>query len=274
MANLQLAFHPSKYKSDLRLSLEFIRAFMELWWSIPEEADEISLQVPAHSVGYPLQNETKVATRVVALAHLKDAMTQHALAEAGFKKYFVAMGEDGLMMTYWRQISTATSQLESSPASRSASREARGGSEPTSSQSKGKMPFSASKANGASYFNMTGTGTKTLEQPEPKPTNTDITKALWIMLSEDVERNKLDVLQMPFSHVEGYVPSLSRKFGAPLENRRGEIWAAFERCLWVQRGKKAQDINQASQPGGTRMATAILGPQASGRSGLPTLRWP
>lgn len=98
--------HPA-HRTNKSLGIEFAEAFVNFWWSIHEESEEFRLEVPANTVGYPKQDGTTVAARVTALALFKDTARQRALAEAGFVKYFVAMGEAG-METYWRQIDPGT----------------------------------------------------------------------------------------------------------------------------------------------------------------------
>lgn len=221
--------HP-EHKINISLGTEFIRASMEFWWSIPEEAAEFLLEVPANSVGYPQRDGIKVAPRVLASAPLDDTTTPRILAEAGFKKYFVGLDEDGLMMTHWWQINTTTSQLEAIPASRSSSRETQGEAELSPRESTNETYLNINDADSAHNITTSNTGAKTLQQqsPELQPTTKEITKALWHMLAEDVERNKLDVFKLPSSCFEGCVPFLSKKYGVALENRRGQIWTAFE----------------------------------------------
>lgn len=242
--------HPA-YRGKGSLGTEFATAFMDFWWRVPVEAEQFRLQVPANTVGYPQQNETIVTARVIAMAHIKDLVKQHALVEAGFKKYFVAMGEDG-METYWQQtdprtvpqpkqppipaqLHLDTSELVSGKSLRRAAT-----THPMITKSTELQSSSVNKE-----------GAKTCQQQvqpsETRPSNTELTQAIWHMLTGEIEKDKLDVFQLQTNYVEGYVLSLSKKFGAPLENRRGEIWTAFKVCLDVQRGNKAAHFSQTRQ---------------------------
>lgn len=239
--------HPA-HRSNKSLGIEFANAFMNFWWSIPTETGEFRLQVPVNTVGYPKQDGTTVTARVIALAQFKNSAKQHALAEAGFAKYSVAMGEAG-METYWRQIDPRTGPQPGRPSI----------SAPlhpvacalTSGKSQRKASENAMVARiGLQSNSVDKRGAKNCQQQQPseaKPSNTEMTQAIWHMLAEELERDKLDVFQLQDFHAEGYIPSLSKKFGVPLENRRGEIWVAFRVCLTKHREHKATAM-QSSQP--------------------------
>lgn len=129
----------------------------------------------------------------------------------------------------------------------------------------------------SSSFDKTGVRTFQQQDSELKPSNMEITQAIWDMLAEEIKRNKLDVFQLQDFYVEGYVPSLSKKFGVPLENRRGEMWTAFRVCLDMQRGNKAK-VKQARQPNKSH-STPVKSKKAPvlqtrDGSGLPPLRLP
>lgn len=251
--------HPA-CRGNESLRIEFAKAFMDFWWSIPAEAEQFRLQVLANTVGYPKQDETTVAARVLAMAHSKDLAKQHALAQAGFKKYFVAMGEAG-METYWQQTDPGTiPQPRRSPFPALLELD-------TFDLDSGKSPRKPpsihamrTKINGLQSSSVNKEGAKAFQQEqqpsELKPSNTEITQAIWHMLAADIERQKVDVFQIQNHYVEGYVHGLSKKFGAPLENRRGEIWTAFKMCLDVQRGNKAAYYAQAIQPDQTKTKQA------------------
>ncbi|KAJ4412961.1 hypothetical protein N0V82_008644 [Gnomoniopsis sp. IMI 355080] len=264
--------HPG-YKNNLSLLTEFTKAFMEFWLNIAEEAGEFAIQVPASSVDYPQDDETRVAPRVLALASLEDTNTQRALAEAGFEKYLVATGKDGAPVTYWRYIATTISHWANPPASRPSNHETHRELEQCSRQNKKETSCNANNANVALDVKVTVPEEgKTCRQPlEWKPSNTEITTALWFMLAEDIESHKLDVFQLPVWYVEGYVPLLSKHFGISLENRRGEIWTSFETCLNVQRGNKAAGVKHVKQSAGEEPGAVMAetSAKAGGRSRLP-----
>lgn len=244
--------HPA-HRSNNSLGTEFAKAFMKFWWSIPAETEEYRLQVPANTVGYPKQDGTNVTARVIALAHFRDTAKQHALAEAGFAKYSVAMGDAG-METYWRQIDPGTAarptKLPNPPLLHFSTFRV-----DLDTQLEKAAPRTAVDGRiGLQSNSVDNRGAKTSQQQasELRPSNTEITQAIWHMLAEEIERDKLDVFQLQDFYVEGYVPGLSKKFGLPLENRRGEIWTAFRVCLDVQRGNKAT-AEQSRQPNKVRI---------------------
>lgn len=108
--------HP-KYSCNYKgLGTEFATAFMQFWWSIPEEAVKLQLRVPANSVDFPLQDQPVVAPRVVATAHVDDFTKQCALGRAGFEMYDVDMDDDGV--TYWRHVIPTPEQPECPPSPR------------------------------------------------------------------------------------------------------------------------------------------------------------
>lgn len=248
-------FVNQKYKDSYRtFGTEFAKAFMKFWWSVPEEAGEFLLQVPAKSADYPPREETSVVARVVAEAHVDDAAKQCALREAGFVVYSAQGGDHGV--TCWRNVAVSTTRSGQPPCPTATDSQLQGQSEGPWTTSETRKRHVAQIADGRLGFSVAERRAPTcFQQPaEPQPSNSQITMEIFKMLLEDLRPGQLDVFTLPDSYVEGYVADLSKHFGIALENRRGEIWAGFRACLTVER----EEAQRNGQPDNENLSAAIL----------------